>query len=219
MTATPIEDAQVVHEPDPDFAGEDGLDYKITIPIGQAAQCHVRFEVVEPIVAVDDTAETEVDEPVAIDVLANDYPLDDHPYVVITREPEHGTVVEADEDGVVTYRPDEGFEGTDTFEYYASDNIREAGYATVTVTVGSDTSTSEPEPDPPADPSDPSEPEPPSDPSDPPNRPTHPNRRQNRRTHRSRRPTPRSRPIPRSRRNRRPSRSRRRPSPSLTATR
>lgn len=59
MTATPIEDAQVVYEPDPDFAGEDGLDYKITNPIGQAAECHVRFEVVEPIVAVDDTAETE----------------------------------------------------------------------------------------------------------------------------------------------------------------
>lgn len=95
MTATPIEDAQVVYEPDPDFAGEDGLDYKITNPIGQAAECHVRFEVVEPIVAVDDTAETEVDEPVTIDVLANDYPLDDYPYVVITREPEHGTVVEA----------------------------------------------------------------------------------------------------------------------------
>jgi hypothetical protein len=163
-----------VYEPDPDFAGEDGLDYKITNPIGQAAECHVRFEVVEPIVGVDDTAETEVDEPVTIDVLANDYPLDDYPYVVITRELEHGTVVEADEDGVITYTPDEGFEGTDTFEYYASDNIREAGYATVTVTVGSDTSTSEPEPDPPADPSDPPEPEPPSDPSDPSEPPSDP---------------------------------------------
>jgi len=46
LTATPIEDAKVVYEPDADFAGEDGLDYKITNPIGQAAECHVRFEVV-----------------------------------------------------------------------------------------------------------------------------------------------------------------------------
>jgi hypothetical protein len=29
LTARPIEDAQVVYEPDPDFAGEDGLDYTV----------------------------------------------------------------------------------------------------------------------------------------------------------------------------------------------
>jgi len=44
LTATPIEDAQVVYEPDPDFAGEDGLDYKITNPIGQAARSAQRSD-------------------------------------------------------------------------------------------------------------------------------------------------------------------------------
>ncbi|GIU89127.1 MAG: hypothetical protein KatS3mg010_0226 [Acidimicrobiia bacterium] len=69
--------------------------------------------------AVADTAETDEDEPVEIDVLANDEPNDEFPIDVaslaIVKDPGHGTATVAN--GKVTYTPDGGFAGTDSFDY------------------------------------------------------------------------------------------------------
>jgi VCBS repeat-containing protein len=50
-------------------------------------------------------------------------------------EPEHGTVV-VDESGTFQYTPDQGFQGIDTFTFFANDGQLISNQATVTVLVG-----------------------------------------------------------------------------------
>jgi alkaline phosphatase len=92
----------------------------------------------QPPTALDDSAATNQNTAVVIDVIDNDTDPDgtiDAATVEITREPEHGAA-QANEDGTVTYRPAEGFVGTDTFRYTVKDNRGAvSNEATVTVTV------------------------------------------------------------------------------------
>lgn len=87
--------------------------------------------------AADDTAQAESGSAVQIDVLRNDEP-GSSPVVVgsirITQQPQHGTVT-INADGSVTYTPDRGFVGADTFEYEVTDENGLTGRATVSVTV------------------------------------------------------------------------------------
>ena len=86
-----------------------------------------------PPVAVDDTATTVNGFPVIIDVLANDSDPDGDPLTVTgVTDPPNGTAVN-NGDGTVTYTPDCGFFGIDTFDYTISDG--QGGTDTGTVTV------------------------------------------------------------------------------------
>lgn len=83
--------------------------------------------------AVADSAETADDAAVTIDVLANDTSeyADTFELLEVT-DPENGTAAIAD--NKITYTPDEGFAGTDTFSYTATDGAKE-DTTEVTVTV------------------------------------------------------------------------------------
>ncbi len=89
-------------------------------------------------VAADDTASTEEGVPVDVDVLANDSDADgtlDAATVALQNAPGNGTA-EVNADGTVTYTPDAGFSGTDTFSYTVQDDAGAGSDpATVTVTV------------------------------------------------------------------------------------
>jgi Bacterial Ig domain len=90
----------------------------------------------DPPVAVDDTATTAFETPTTISVKANDSDPDgDAISVTGATDPAHGTTL-VNADGTVTYAPDAGFSGTDTFEYTISDGHGHTDTATVTVTVG-----------------------------------------------------------------------------------
>lgn len=76
---------------------------------------------------------TPVDTPVTIDVLANDIYVD--PVVVSLQVgPSHG-LVGPWVDGTITYYPDPGFFGTDSFTYQICDTGGQCDSATVTITV------------------------------------------------------------------------------------
>jgi hypothetical protein len=91
-------------------------------------------------IAIDDSATTPVDTPVGISVLANDI-RNDNPTsgamsIVAVSDPAHGDVV-YNSSGTVTYTPDPGFKGVDTFMYTArnaNDNFR-TDTATVKIAV------------------------------------------------------------------------------------
>ncbi len=88
-----------------------------------------------PPVAEDDFAVTQRDTAVAIAVLANDSDPDgDTLSVVAVTDPAHGSAAMGG-DGTVTYTPDAGFAGADTFEYTISDGAGGTDAATVFVTV------------------------------------------------------------------------------------
>jgi large repetitive protein len=89
-----------------------------------------------PPTAVNDTASTNEDTPVAITVLANDADPDGDLLSVTTASAGNGTVLISG-NGTITYTPDANFNGTDTITYTISDGNGGFATATVTVTVAS----------------------------------------------------------------------------------
>jgi len=89
----------------------------------------------QPPIAVDDIATTEAGSSVTIDVLANDYDIDnDALSVTDVTTPQYGSAV-INADNTVTYTANVNFVGTDTFDYTISDGKGGADTATVTITV------------------------------------------------------------------------------------
>lgn len=89
-------------------------------------------------IAVDDDTTTEEPTPVIIPVLNNDHAQAgslDVTTIVIKSQPAHGTVT-VNGDGTVTYTPESGYEGDDSFTYTVKDsNGNESNVATVTIEV------------------------------------------------------------------------------------
>ena len=87
-----------------------------------------------PPVAVDDAATTSQNTSVTIAVLNNDYDIDGDPVTIesVTQGTDGSVTTNGSN---VTYTPDSGFAGTDTFTYTIGDGNSNADTATVTVTV------------------------------------------------------------------------------------
>ena len=82
--------------------------------------------------AEDDYATTVVDTPVRIAVLANDTPSNATPSII--SHPTNGTAT-VNPDGTISYQPNSGFIGKDTFAYQISDNFGNSSTANVRVDV------------------------------------------------------------------------------------
>ncbi|WP_277017648.1 Ig-like domain-containing protein [Lentibacter algarum] len=134
-------DGTVTYTPNTGFIGTDSFEYTVTDGQGNLSTATVTVTVADPAdnqpaMLVDDAAETDEDTAVVIDVLGNDSdPEGDALTVTDTTEPANGSVV-INADGTVTYTPDAGFTGEDTFEYSVEDEGGNISTATVTVTVG-----------------------------------------------------------------------------------
>jgi hypothetical protein len=88
-----------------------------------------------PPVAADDAASTPVDAAVTVPVLDNDTDPNGDPMTVTNlTQPADGTA-QTNPDQTITYTPNTGFAGTDTFTYTANDGQAHSNVATVTVTV------------------------------------------------------------------------------------
>ncbi len=129
--------ADVTYTPDPDFHGVDSFTYLVSDGRGGADTATVEVTVAkvnDPPVAQNDSAATDEDVPVTIDVLANDSDPDgDRLVVQSAAQPAHGAVAVNGTD--VTYTPDPGFHGPDSFNYTVSDGSGGTAAATVTITV------------------------------------------------------------------------------------
>ncbi len=87
-------------------------------------------------IANDDTARTIVENPVTIDVAANDNPAPDDDKINVTSAPANGSTDTTNLDGTVIYTPDAGFTGpTDSFAYTGTNINGTSNAATVTVSV------------------------------------------------------------------------------------
>ncbi len=138
-TATiPPDERGVVYRPAAGYAGGDTFTYTVTDAGGLTDTAAVTVDVANAApVAVDDVASTPSATPVAVDVLSNDSDADSGQtltLVGIAGPPVNGTAT-AEPDGTVTYTPDAGFKGTDTFTYTVGDGTGATATGTVTVTV------------------------------------------------------------------------------------
>ncbi|OQX12316.1 MAG: hypothetical protein BWK80_43840 [Desulfobacteraceae bacterium IS3] len=129
-------DGTVTYTPDKGFLGTDTFTYKVKDPDGNTAEATVRVEV-DPYIpdALDNVDKTEAGKPISIDILSDDSdPNGDALSLTHISQPANGTVTE-NEDGTLTYIPNPGFSGTDTFTYTVCDITNRCDVATVTVFV------------------------------------------------------------------------------------
>jgi|GEM_PF-1556285 len=140
-TATVNGDGTVSYVPEENFNGIDAFTYEVCDDNGACETAVIRVTVTplnDPPTAVDDATTTPADTVVSLDILENDWDVDgDSLSVNSVDDPANGTVVD-NGDGTVTYTPDAGFTGTETFTYEVCDPDNACDTATVTIEVGVD---------------------------------------------------------------------------------
>ncbi len=132
---------QIEYTPDPDFFGSDTFTYVLSDgSLTDTATVTVTVNPInDPPEAIDDSATTDEDNAVTIDVLANDSDGAGNEGDTLTVQldpsdpPSSGTAV-VNSNNTITYTPDANFFGQDSFGYLLSDGV-ETVPATVTVTV------------------------------------------------------------------------------------
>ena len=118
---------RVTYEPDSGYSGADTFDYTVSdgaltdtgsVTVTVAARTNTAP------VAVDDTAETAYETEKVIDVLRNDTDAENDVLTVTgVTDPDNGTAGVSHNNTRVTYEPDSGYSGTDTFDYTVSDGV------------------------------------------------------------------------------------------------
>jgi hypothetical protein len=125
------------YTPSSGFTGADSFTYRANDGTTDSNQATVSITVDDANaapVAVDDTAATNEDSDVDVDVLANDTDADGNTLSVHSfTQPGHGSVTLVS--GKLRYSPAADFHGPDTFTYRATDGSEHSNAATVTVTV------------------------------------------------------------------------------------
>ncbi|MEN3011154.1 MAG: Ig-like domain-containing protein, partial [Candidatus Bipolaricaulaceae bacterium] len=129
------------YTPPKDWYGETSFTYTVSDGKGGTDTATVIVTVTpvnDPPDARDDTASTDEDTPVVINVLANDTDVDgtiDPTSVDITQTPSYGKAIR-NANGTITYTPNPDFSGNDSFKYKVKDDKGAwSNEATVTVTV------------------------------------------------------------------------------------
>ncbi|WP_136443664.1 Ig-like domain-containing protein [Pacificoceanicola onchidii] len=141
-------DNTVTYTPPVGYNGPATITYTIEDPEGNSATGEVAVTVEPdngntPPVAFDDTETTGMDTPVTLTPTDNDTDAEDSPADLIVESigtPANGTAT-LNPDGTVTYTPNMGFTGTDSFTYELRDTGGLGDTGTITVTVSDDPNT------------------------------------------------------------------------------
>lgn len=139
-----LDGGTLTYTPDADFHGVDSLTYTVSDGHGGTVTGTVSVTITpvnDAPTAVNDSASTAPNTAVTIDVLGNDTDVDGDPLsVTVAGTAAHGTVA-VNEDGTITYTPNENYTGTDSFTYTISDGTT-GNSAAVTVKVAVPTQSS-----------------------------------------------------------------------------
>ena len=130
-------DGTVTYSPDEDWNGKDSFHY--TVSDGKLTDTTEVTVTVNPVndspVANEDSAATDEDNRVTIDLLSNDSDIEgDSLSISVVNDGSNG-IAEDNGDGTVTYSPNADWNGEDSFNYTVSDGSGGTDIATVTVTV------------------------------------------------------------------------------------
>jgi len=127
----------LVYEPNSGFSGTDTFTYTIADSNGGTSTARVTVVVVpsnDPPVAQNDSTSTDAGVLVVIPVLDNDSDPDgDFLLIESFTEPQNGSILNSRTS--LSYIPDDGFQGIDTFSYTVSDGNGGSSQATVTVSI------------------------------------------------------------------------------------
>ncbi len=134
-------DDLVTYMPNLDFNGNVSFDYTICNTFGDCSTATVTVDVVPIVDANDDSVSTDIDVEAVVSWRANDNDIPITGSITAT-DPSNGTVVLNDNgtagdpsDDDITYIPNSGFTGTDSFEYTVCDADGNCSTATITLIV------------------------------------------------------------------------------------
>lgn len=131
----------VTYIPNPDYNGPDSFDYTVCNTVGDCSTATVTVDVLPILDVFDDSIATTEDTAVDIDILANDNDLPIIGTLTLTNPADGIVTIENNgtpnnpSDDSVSYVPNTGFIGTDTFTYTLCDNSGNCDTATVTIVV------------------------------------------------------------------------------------
>jgi len=133
-----LTDGVASYTPETNYNGEDSFSFQACDSQGLCSnEATVSIEVVavnDAPVGNDDSATTDEDTSVTIDVLSNDSDVEgDDLTITNLSTPSNGTVKV--EDGKLLYTPNENFNGTDSFTYTPNDGSTDGNSVTVSITV------------------------------------------------------------------------------------
>ncbi|PQJ47667.1 hypothetical protein BTN99_07245 [Vibrio campbellii] len=131
-----IVDGIATIKPTADWNGSEELTFTAEDPSGETASQVVDFTVAAVVDIVSDSADIVEDTPTKLDVLGNDNFEGDAPVVSVEvgHEPTNGTVV-VNNDGTITYTPNQDYNGPDQFTYtVSSGGVTESTTVTLNVT-------------------------------------------------------------------------------------
>ena len=142
-----VQGTAIVYAPAPNYFGPDVFTYRASNAEATSTAATVTVTVTpvnDPPVAVDDTATTDQDVAVVVSVLGNDTDVDgDTLTVAATTQPANGSVTT--NGTTVTYTPNAGFAGNDSFGYTVSDGaLSDSASVAVTVVPGTPLDTTPP---------------------------------------------------------------------------
>ena len=140
-TANDPSDDMVTYTPNPDYNGSDSFDYTLCNSFGDCSTATVTIDVLPIVDTIDDSVSTDIGVDAAISWRANDNDIPTLGTITAT-DPSNGTVVLNDNgtannpsDDDITYVPNPGFTGTDSFTYTVCDDNGNCDTATITVVV------------------------------------------------------------------------------------
>ena len=139
VNLTLLGDGSFTYIPDSNYNGPDSFSYHVVDLAGAVSETVTVSITVNPINdapnATDDTATTDEDVALVIDVLDNDNDVDGDPLSAsVVAQPANGAVA-ANVDGTLTYTPNSNFFGSDSFKYVANDGTVNSSEATVAITI------------------------------------------------------------------------------------
>lgn len=133
-----ISGSNIIYTPNPNFSGSDFFAYTITDGNGGVGNGTATVTVQplnDPPTANPDIAGTGRDTPVVIAVTANDDDIDGDPLTVTSVTAASSGTVAISGAGSVTYTPNPGYSGLDSFTYTITDGSPSTATATVTVSI------------------------------------------------------------------------------------
>ncbi|MGQ4646911.1 Ig-like domain-containing protein [Lyngbya aestuarii] len=138
-TAIDPNDDFVIYTPNQDYIGSDSFTYSVNDGKGGTATATVSIGVNTPVnnlpQAQDDSVTTKENEAVVITVLDNDTDEDNDTLTLAAVTSGTNGTTTVNNDGSITYTPNTGFFGSDTFEYTVDDSKGGVDTATVTVSI------------------------------------------------------------------------------------
>lgn len=140
-TANDPTDDVLTYIPNPDYNGSDSFDYTICNAFGDCSTATVSVDVLPIVDTNDDSVSTDIGVEAVISWRANDNDIPTTGSITAT-DPSNGTAVLNDNgtandpsDDNITYIPNSGFTGTDSFDYTVCDSNGNCSTATITVIV------------------------------------------------------------------------------------